>query len=43
MLSKGERERFFDALLTGYAVGLDQVIVSADNNGRLSAQFVVRG
>lgn len=34
---------FFDALLTGYAVGLDQVIVSADNNGRLSAQFVVRG
>ena len=34
---------FFDALLSDYAVALDQVIVSADNNGRLSAQFVVRG
>ncbi|MEL6686545.1 MAG: type II secretion system protein GspM [Pseudomonadota bacterium] len=34
---------FFDALLSDYAVGLDQVIVSADANGQLSAQFVVRG
>lgn len=33
---------FFDALLSGYAANLDQVIVSADANGRLSAQFVVR-
>lgn len=34
---------FFDTLLSDYAVGLDQVIISADANGRLSAQFVVRG
>lgn len=34
---------FFDTLLSDYAVGLDQVIVSADANGQLSAQFVVRG
>ena len=33
---------FFETLLSDYAVGLDQVIVSADANGRLSAQFVVR-
>lgn len=33
---------FFETLLSDYAVGLDQVIVSTDANGRLSAQFVVR-
>ena len=33
---------FFETLLSDYAVGLDQVIVSTDANGRLSTQFVVR-
>lgn len=33
---------FFDALIGGYAVQLDRVVVSTDANGRLSAQFTVR-
>lgn len=33
---------FFEALVSGYAVTLDRVQVTADGNGRLSAQFTVR-
>lgn len=33
---------FFEDLLTDYAVTMEQVVVSADANGRLSAQFTVR-
>ena len=32
----------FSDLLSGYAVTMERVIVSADANGRLSAQFTVR-
>lgn len=32
---------FFDDLIGAYAVSLDRVVVSADANGRLSAQFTV--
>jgi len=33
---------FFDDLIGSYAVSLERVVVSADANGRLSAQFTVR-
>lgn len=33
---------FFSDLIGGYAVTLDRVVVSADANGRLSAQFTVQ-
>lgn len=32
---------FFNDLIGGYAVTVDRVVVSADANGRLSAQFTV--
>ena len=32
----------FDALLTDTTASMDRVVVSADGNGRLSAQFTVR-
>ena len=33
---------FFDDLIGGYAVTLERVVVSANANGQLSAQFTVR-
>jgi general secretion pathway protein M len=34
---------FFEALLTDYSASLDRVVISSDANGRLSAQFTIRG
>ena len=33
---------FFETLLTDYSASLDQVVISSDANGRLSAQFTIR-